>query len=404
MPRFAYRAVDALGAVRRGALEAPSPSDVAANLAQQGWTALEVVGKRSWFAGAWYRRLTHRKTLSDKDLLDLTQQLAALLKAGLTIDRALSTTVDLFPRPQVRALLARVLSSVREGNTFADALAQYAEPPEHYISMVRSGEIGGALPDVMVRMEDFLARSAQFKSRVHSALIYPVILLGMISCTFLIVIFVVLPRFERLFAEAGTQLPLPTRLVIALGHLVADYGVLLVVVMLATVGGIQYALKQPAIRLKVHEYLLTARWTLGLIASIESARFLRTLATLISNGVALPAAMRIARGSLSNDALRAATADVLKRLREGESLAVRLAHTRLFPQIAIRLVQVGEETGRLGPMMADAAEILERDAQRLLERLLAILVPLITILMGALVAGLVASVLVGILSLNDLAI
>jgi general secretion pathway protein F len=125
---------------------------------------------------------------------------------------------------------------------------------------------------------------------------------------------------------------------------------------------------------------------------------------LLANGVSLPSGIRIARGTMHNQALRAAADELHRRLREGESLAERLSQAGLFPQIAIQLARVGEETGRLEPMLYEAADILDRDAQRTLERLLVLLVPIVTITMGLLVAGLVASVLVGILSLNDLAL
>jgi general secretion pathway protein F len=403
MARFSYRAVDATGASQLGVLEAASPADVAASLERRGWTALSVVPRRAWDL-AWLRQPLGREKLSASDLLGITQQISALLKAGLTIDRALATVQALTSRARVRPLLGRVLLRIREGATFGDALAQEQGAPEYYISMVRSGEIGGALPDVMSRLEEFLARTHQFRARIQSALIYPAILLLMIAVTFLVVVFVVLPRFERLFAEAGAQLPLPTRIVMGLGHFVSSYGLVLSL-SVASVGVLAvHAYRRPAVRLAGHRRLVSSRWTLGLIANIETARFLRTLATLLANGVSLPAAIRVARGTLSNEALRTATDELLKRLREGESLADRLARARLFPQIAIQLARVGEETGRLEPMLTQAAEILERDAQRTLERLLVLLVPAVTILMGLLVAALVASVLVGVLSLNDLAL
>jgi general secretion pathway protein F len=345
----------------------------------------------------------HRR-LTAPDLLAITQQLSALLKAGLTIDRALATTLTLTSRPYARGALERVLHQIREGSTFAEALERESGVPELYLSMIRSGEVSGALPDVMLRLEELLQRTQQVKSRIQSALIYPAILLLMIAVTFTVVVFVVLPRFESLFAEAGTQLPLPTRLVLALGHGMSHFGLYLLAACICVGVALFNALQRPQVRLAIHRHFLTGRWTLGLVGKLETARFLRTLATLLANGVSLPSGIRVARGTMHNQALRAAADELHRRLREGESLAERLSQAKLFPQIAIQLARVGEETGRLEPMLYEAADILDRDAQRTLERLLVLLVPLVTIVMGLLVAGLVASVLVGILSLNDLAL
>lgn len=404
MPRFSYRALDATGTQRSGVLEAVSRAEAALSLELKGWIALRVTASRAWDAHHLLTRLRPHRRLSASELLAITQQLSALLKAGLTIDRALATTLTLTPRPSTCGALERVLHRVREGSTFADALESESGIPELYVSMVRSGEYSGALPEVMRRLEELLQRTQQVKSRVQSALVYPAILLFMIAVTFTVVVFVVLPRFENLFAEAGTQLPLPTRLVLALGHGVSNYGLYVLAACIGLGMIIFKALRRPPIRLVVHRRLLTARWTLGLVGKLETARFLRTLATLLANGVSLPSGIRIARGTMHNEALRAAADELAKRLRQGESLAGRLSQAGLFPQIAVQLARVGEETGRLDPLLEEAADILDRDAQRTLERLLVLLVPTVTILMGLLVAGLVASVLVGILSLNDLAL
>ena len=402
MARFTFRAVDRAGGVQAGELEAPSTSDVLSELERRGWTALKVQLARSWSLQrsiGWGRA----RRLRFRELVDLTQELAALLRAGLTIDRALAITLSLTERVTVRALLARLLERVREGRAFADALAVEKGLPAYYASMVRAGELGGALPEVMARTGAFMARAQDLKERVMSALIYPAILLAMIGLTLLMVLFVVLPRFERLFAEAGATLPLPTRIVLALGHGVRDYGVWVALALAAALLYGQYRWRDVAVRRRVHGWMLRVRVIGPILRKVDTARFLRTLSTLLTNGATLPAGIRVASGTLSNLALLEATEQVLKRLREGESLADRLAQARMYPRIAVQLARVGEETGRLDSMLGEAADILDREAQQSLERGLALLVPAVTIAMGLLVAGLISSVLVGILSLNDLA-
>jgi len=213
----------------------------------------------------------------------------------------------------------------------------------------------------------------------------------------------VLPRFEALFAEAGGQLPLPTRIVMGLGRVVQGYGWLIAAVL---------ALTLLLLRRACASHISGCAWTAGccgcaclgpVIAKVESARFARTLGTLIGGGMPVPSSLRIARGSLYNRVLVEAADAVLRGVSEGQGFADRLAQAQRFPALLIQMVRVGEETGHLHEGLQEAAEMLDRDAQRAIERGLVVLVPLITILMGALVAALIGSVLVGILSINDLA-
>ena len=402
MPAFQFRAVDRTGRMHSGQLDAVSASAVSDELERRGWTALRVAAPNATLGILAWRSPT-RGRVRLRDLADLTQELAALLRAGLTIDRALSITQSLSERPAVKALLVRLLEQVREGRSLADALVREPGLPPYYASMVRAGELGGALPDVMTRTGAFIARAQELRERVLSALIYPIILLTMIGVTLVTVLFVVLPRFERLFAEAGATLPWPTRVVLGLGHLVRDEGLLVLAVLAVVIVILAYQWRRPEVKRWMHGRLLRVRVIGPVVQQLDTARFLRTLATLLSNGLTLPSGIRVAAGTLSNLALRDATDQLVRRLREGESLADRLAQAGVYPRIAVQLARVGQETGRLESMLAEAADILDREAQQSLERGLALLVPTVTIAMGLLVAGLIGSVLIGILSLNDLA-
>lgn len=402
MPAFSYRAMDREGKLHSGQLDAPSATAVVDEIERRGWIALRVVATTAREALISWRYPLNRR-IAFAELVDLTQELAALLRAGLTIDRALAITQTLTERSAVRNLLGRLLDQVREGRTLADSLEREPSLPPYYASMVRAGETGGALPEVMTRTGAFMARSQDLRERVLSALIYPAILLSMIGLTLTVVLLIVLPRFERLFTEAGATLPLATRVVLSIGHFVRDDGMYTLLLVAFGVVALGYRWQIPAFRRWAHGRLLRVRVLGPVVQQVQTARFLRTLGTLLSNGLTLPSGIRIASGTLSNLALRDATEVLLQRLREGESLADRMDQAGVYPRIAVQLARVGQETGRLEAMLAEAADILDRDAQQSLERGLALLVPAVTIVMGLLVAGLIGSVLVGILSLNDLA-
>ena len=410
MALFKYQAVDASGASQAGELESGSRSHALELLQRRGLTPLELNDASSNVAPSLLeqiRRLrpTHiRATLGTKELVSFTQSLAALLRAGLTIDRALSITASLERHPQTRTLLADLGKSVRAGRSFADALVEskLALPP-YYVGMVQAGEVGGSLAQTLSRLAELLRKQHEIRERIRSALIYPSLLGCVVFMTIVLLLTFVLPRFETLFAESEAPLPFATRAVLAVGGFVSGYWWLLALLIAGLVVGTVTALRTPRGRERLDTWLLTSRLTLGLPAAIETARLLRTLSTLLANGVQVGSAMRIARATLSNTRLRKGLDEAAQRIKAGQSTSAALNAAGVFPAHAIQLARVGEETGRLEELLLEAATILEGESSTSLERLLTLLVPVLTIGMGLAIAALIGSVLVGLLSVNDLA-
>jgi general secretion pathway protein F len=302
------------------------------------------------------------------------------------------------------ATFAKVRARVRDGGSFADALSDDARIPKFYVSMARAGEMGGALELALKRAADYLARSLQVREAIISALVYPIILLASAGVSIIVILTFVLPEFEPLFAEAGRSLPLPTRIVMGIGNAFRDYWWLLV---LTTVGSwlwLRRALTRPVFRQKFDGGLLRIPLFGPLLAEIEIERFSRTLGTLLANGVALPNALALSRDVLWNREIAAVVAAAATSLREGESLAGQLSQSDLFPSVALDLIQIGEETGKLDEMLLRQADLDEQRIRHKVDRLIALLVPALTIALGLIVAGLIASILVAILSVNDLAL
>ena len=403
MAAFTYRALDRLGAPQTGRREAASQEEVISWLSGAGLIPVEVrAGTKS--LPAWLTQsLRGRRAVPAADLLRVTLQLAALLRAGLNLDRALAIVRRLIDRPATHALLDRLLEKIRAGSSFADALGREPDLPAHYVSMVRAGEVSGALPESLARLGEFLRRSHEVRSKIRSALVYPAILAVTVVLTLLVVLTVVLPRFEALFAASEAPIPWPTRIVLALGNGVADYG-WFTLALLAAAGLYAWArLNAGAGRIALDGFLLRTRWTFGLPQTLEAARYLRTASTLCIGGLPLPAALRIAQEGIGNRAFKAAAVPVWVGIKEGQPLSPLLDRAKVYPKLAVQLARVGEETGRLPDMLMQAADMLDGEAQSIIERLLTLMVPVITLVMGALVALLIGSVLVGILSVNDLA-
>jgi general secretion pathway protein F len=405
---FAYRAVDTEGTLRTGELNCWSRSAALSLLAKQGLVPVELcegalprsdVAKLS-FESLWPRR----RTIKPRELLSLTQSLAALSNAGLTIDRALQISAMLAEAAVAREVAERLLTGVRSGKTLSHAFAASGQPlPLYYVSMVEAGESSGALPDALGRLAELMRKQLDVRERVRSALVYPSLLAGVVLLTVLMLLTFVLPRFETIFSESEAPLPTSTRIVLTVGRFVADFWwLLLAMVGIAALAAVAW-LRSPLGRRTFDGWLLRSRLVLGLPLALACARFLRTLSTLCSNGLPLPAALRAARGTVGNRVLVDALDAVTRAVREGERFSTALARKTMIPPVAVQLARVGEETGRLGEMLASAAAVLEEDSQRLLERLLTLIVPMLTILMGLIVAALIGSVLIGLLSINDLA-
>ena len=423
MTAFQYRAIDSSGRNVDGEIAAASRSSALAELANRGLVPVDLrdthiksvpgAGPAAVSAlpgAAAQGRLTswlavlRKPRFGQTQLVQITQALGSLVRAGLTIDRAIAISSSLTTDLAARAFLDDVGKRVRGGATFAQAIAASGRPmPGFYVSMVEAGETGGALATTLIRLGELLKRQQAIRQRVTSALVYPSILFAVVLLTLIVLLGFVLPRFEQLFVESDAPLPLATRVVLAVGRFVADYGLYLCV---ATAAGVIVTvrwLRTEAGRLALHRWMLRSRLLLGLPAMIDTARLLRTLSTLIGNGLPLPSALRVARGTLSNHALRVALEEAAKRVKAGEHLHVALAAQKDFPPVAAQLARVGEETGKLDELLLSAAEYLEDNSTTLLDRLLTLMVPALTVGMGLIVAGLIGSVLVGLLSINDLA-
>lgn len=409
MPAYKYTAVDIAGAVSSGRMEASSESAVVDGLHRRGLTPLDI--RTVAQAVHVWERLGGALTLVKRadvirltDLIAITQSLAALLKAGLTVDRAMSIAGNLTEQSSARRFFDAVGVSVRAGQSFADALtAAPGRLPPYYISMVQAGEASGSLPATLSRLAELLRKQHEVRERISSAMVYPILLAGIVMLTVIVLLTFVLPRFQTLFAESDAPLPLSTRVVLALGNLAASHWWLISGLIAISLALLLSFLHSKQGQERFDRWILRSRWTFGLPLKLNTARMLRTIAVLVQNGVVLPAALRLARGTLSNSHLQKCLDDVGTRVKAGQSLTNALHAVKAFPPHAIQLSRVGEETGRLDELLLEASSILESESHARLERLLTLLVPGLTIFMGLIVAALIGSVLIGLLSVNELA-
>lgn len=405
MTVFRYKAVSAAGEALEGEMDAPSEAVVITRLHDMGHIPVRaepLAGGRGAVRTVRARR-GNRVAAGDAGMV--ARELATLLRAGMPLDRSLEILVELGETDRLRQLLADILNRVKGGASLADAFAaQEAAFPTYFVSMVRAGEAGGALDAVLAQVSEYMERTKVAAETVKSALIYPVILLFMAGISIVVLMTVVVPQFKPLFEDAGQALPLATRIVIGAADAIQAYWLFMAGGICGLYFLIRLRLRDAGARLGWDRFLLRVPMVGELILKTEVARFGRTLGTLLHNGVTLLNAMAIVRDVHTNTFLAQTVGDVTEQVRQGQGLARPLTEAGLFPSLAVHLIRVGEESGKLDDILLRIADVFEREVQRTIDRMLALLVPLLTIGLGVIIAGIIGSVLVAILSINKLAI
>lgn len=402
MTLFHYKAVTPSGETLEGRMDVASPDEVISKLQDAGNIALEVRDADSAGSGGLFGNLFKKPTLNEAQIVQFTQQLATLLGAGQPLDRALQILLDLPESEKARSLLERVRDVVRGGATLSDALEAERETFSRlYVNMVRAGEAGGSLEDTLRRLADYLERSRQLKSSVINALIYPAFLVSMVIVSLFVLLVVVVPQFEQMFADMDAELPLLTRIVVGVGSTLQGYWWLMLGAAVFGIAWLRKRLADPVARLAIDERLLGMRVVGDLVRKLETARLSRTLGTLLKNGVPLLGALTIARNVMNNAALAESVGKAAEEVKTGSGLGFALAQSKRFPKLALQMVSVGEESGELDTMLLKVADTFDVEVRNSLERLLAALVPMTTVVMTVVVAIIMMAIILPILSLTS---
>lgn len=402
MPVYRYKALNARGEMLDGQMEAGSDGEVVLRLQEQGHLPVEMRLAGAGDSAFSLRTVFKPKPFGGQRLVQFTQQLATLLGAGQPLDRALGILLDLPDDPVARRVIGDVRDEVRGGTSLSAALErQHGLFGKLYINMVRAGEAGGSLHQTLQRLGEYLERSGQMKSRVINALIYPAILLLMTGGALLFLLGYVVPQFAGMYDSLNAEMPLFTKIVLGLGLLVRDWWILLVVVPAVGFWWLDRKRREPAFRAKFDAWLLQRKIVGALVAKLETARLMRTLGTLLQNGVPLLAALGIGRNVVANRQLADDVAAAENDVRNGIGLSTALAKGKRFPALAVQMVQVGEESGALDTMLLKTADTFEHETSQALDRMLAALVPVVTLFLAGLVGAVIMAVLVPIYDLTN---
>ncbi|HEU5196677.1 MAG TPA: type II secretion system F family protein [Methylomirabilota bacterium] len=402
MPVFTYRAADRRGQTIDGVMEAVDARAVAEQLRKGSYFPIKVAPqseRTSLFAlGGTSTRVRQR------DLMAMTQMLATLFEAGLPLDRALAILEELAPSPRIRTIISDLLRSVRGGSSLSEAMAKHHPRPfsRLYINMVRSGEKGGVLEISLRRLAEFLEARAAFNEAVVSALAYPAVILTVGTGAIVFLMTFVIPRFAVIFKDLGQAIPLPTQILLDVSAAIVNYWWIGLLGALAIVLGWRMYTSSPEGRLTWDQTLLRLPLIGGLTLKIETARFARTLGTMLKSGVPVLGAMAVVGDMMSNQAVGGAVSRLADGVKRGGTIASGMKEHAPFPALAIHMVRVGEETGRLEEMLLKTADTFETDVRTEMKRVLGMLEPIIILGMGVIVAFIVVAMLLAIFSINEM--
>ena len=405
MPQFSYKAIATSGELLEGEIAARDRDDALGKLRDRGVVPIQAEARLSQSApgASLLRSMFGAAKPGMRDLLLLTRELAVLLRAGIALDRALSKLARPERAGAMRDVAGDLLTKVKVGMPLADAMQHHGEIfPPFYIGIVRAGEAGGSLDAAFDRLAATLEKSEKLRAEIRTALAYPFLVLLLTLVSLVILLTKVIPEFRPLFEDAGDGLPLVTRGVMAASNLTLEWGWLIALLVLLSGILLRLYWRSSAGRRRRDAWLLRLPLVGNAVLKTQVSQFCRTLGTLIENGVALLSAVEIAGQSLANSVLAELMAGLKSRLAKGEGMAASLRAGGVFPDLALQLIEVGEESGSLHQMLLQVADIYDVEAQRAIQRLMGFFVPLVTIALGILIAVVIGAMLSAVLSTYQL--
>ena len=392
---YSYTATTLEGAIVEGVVEASDERTAVEKIRNTGVIPLKVSLPREGL------RKTFAIRSSKGDLLTFTTELSALLSAGLPIDRSLNILSEISEGKQMKEVINSVLKGIREGSSFSEALKKHPEVfSKLYVSMIRAGETGGVLDIVLDKLNEFLESAKELKDSIVSAMVYPLILTVTGGISIIILLTFVIPRFSAIFKEIGGSLPLSTQIILTMSQALRSWwwvlfpvAVLVLAALKLYAGTEQGALRWDELKLRV----------LGdVVRKLETARFCRTLGTLLKSGVPFLQALGNAKDVIGNRIIAGSVESIARNVREGRGIAGPLMESGVFPQLALSMIKVGEETGQLDAMLLKVAAAYEKALRDAVKRFMSLLEPAIILGMGIIIAFIVVSMLMAVFSILEL--
>jgi type IV pilus assembly protein PilC len=385
MPSFEWKGRDRGGRAQGGVLVADSKDAVLAVLRRQQIVPITVKEKGKEIALPKLRRGINEKTLAV-----FTRQFSVMIDAGLPLVQCLQILGEQQDNKAFQRILLQVREDVESGSSLANAMKKHPQAfNELYVNMVAAGEAGGILDTILQRLATYIEKAARLKAQVKSAMIYPIAVISIAMLVVYVILWKVIPVFGALFTSLGAELPLPTRIVVAMSKFVGRFWWLIVGLVVAGVITLRryYATEQG--RLVIDSILLKAPILGSVLRKIAVARFCRTLGTLLSAGVPVLESLDITARTSGNAVIERAILEVRKAVEEGKNLAEPLKTTRQFPPMVVQMISVGEATGAMDTMLGKIAEFYEDEVDTAVAGMMKLIEPILIFFLGVVVGGMV---------------
>ena len=420
MPLYQYTAMDSNGKEQKGKKEAGSEEEVATFLKNQGLFPTSIKsatkggggkggkgggGGKGGKGGGFNMNISlGPMVIKTKDLTVVTRQMAILLEAGLPLIRSLKTLSRQSKNPAIKKTLEEAAASVEGGATFSEALAQHPKSFDKlYLNMIRAGEAAGKLELILDRLAMFMEKAAKIQGKVKSAMVYPIIVLCVagIICSGLMIFIV--PKFEKMFTELleGEPLPWLTQVVVGIGKFMSEQALIMVVGIVVLVILIKIILKIPFLRF----YIDWAKYNMPLFGPIVSksaiSKFGRTLGTLMGSGVPVLNSLTIVKETSGHEMVARAVVKVYEAVKEGEGMAPPLQATKIFPEMVISMIEVGEETGKLPEMLDKIADTYDEEVDNAVSALTSMIEPIMMVGLAVIVGGIVIALFMPMISIIE---
>jgi len=406
---YEYKGLNAAGSAENGIIDADNPKSARSKLRKKGVfpTHIEVQKKGATKGSGLSREVDIGKyfeRVSAKDIAAMTGQLSTLVGANIPIVEALSALIDQVEKPKLERILRDLREKVNQGATLAEALKDHGEVfPPLYVNMVGAGEQSGALETVLNRLTDYTEAQVALRGKIVTALTYPA-LMGGVSGLIIIGLFVgVIPRIKRVFDSMDTALPTITQVVIAISDFFIGQWYVPMFLAIVFVFSFRHWVKTEKGRTQWHSLLLKAPILGNVNRKVAVSRFCRTMSTLLDSGVPILTAVAIVKTVVGNDIIAAAIAGAGQNIAEGQSIAQPLKESGQFPPLVTHMINIGEKTGELEPMLGKVADAYDQEVERTLEGLTSILEPVMIVVMGGIVAVVALSILLPMLNMSAIA-
>ncbi len=380
---YRYKARDRYGRAVGGQMIAASDAEVASSLKAKGLTPFSIEEIEDKSSGSFWDRF---RKFKQSDVVAFTRELYTLTKAGLTLLASLEVIGEQDRNPVLKKIVEGLIQSIRGGASISDSLQRYPKIfSPLYVNMIRAGEVSGRLEQILERLIFIGESEEKLQMRVKAALRYPAIVLSALVLAFLFLTNFIIPRFAKLFTQAGVELPLPTRLLLWMHDAVTKYGWITAIILITAGVLLARFLKTPRGQLWRDRLVLKLPVFGSLIIKSEMSRFARIMALLIQSGIPALRALEIAAGSSDNKVVVAAIDKIRVSVTEGTSMNEPMKTSGIFPPSVVRMVRVGEETGKIDELLLKVSEYYDMQVDYTVTNLMVLIEPMLIVVLGGMV-------------------